>query len=182
MNLSDNQTTSDAILEELETARRTFHALLDNLRGEAWIRQSINPGWKNYELCAHMLFGFIVIKNLLPMVRLWGKLPRRSSKLFANLLNNLTTPFNWINEKGARFQGKAFSFARMNKLFDTTIDSLMKKVKSFTEDEWKRGMHFPTRWDPNFKDFMTLADLFHYPVNHLQFHVGQIALRNFESK
>jgi hypothetical protein len=41
-----------------------------------------------------MTFGFIIINVLLPMARLWGKLPKGSSKWFALLLNALKGPFN----------------------------------------------------------------------------------------
>jgi hypothetical protein len=36
-------------------------------------------------------------------------------------------------------------------------------------------MYFPHKWDPNFKEFMTLEDQFRYPVAHFKFHLGQIA-------
>jgi hypothetical protein len=73
----------------------------ENLRG-----RSHNPGWTNGEILAHMTFGFIVINVLLPMARLWGRLPKASSKWFAWLLNAVTGPFNWVNALGARFQGQ----------------------------------------------------------------------------
>jgi len=30
-------------------------------------------------------------------------------------------------------------------------------------------------WDPNFHDFMTIRELFHYPIRHFNFHMEQIA-------
>jgi hypothetical protein len=36
-------------------------------------------------------------------------------------------------------------------------------------------MYYPTKWDPNFEEFMTLEKLFHYPVTHFNFHLTQIA-------
>ena len=35
-------------------------------------------------------------------------------------------------------------------------------------------MYYPTRWDPNFEEFMTLEHLIRYPVVHLRFHRKQI--------
>ena len=32
------------------------------------------------------------------------------------------------------------------------------------------------RWDLFFKDFMTLADLYHYPTKHFDFHQRQLTL------
>jgi hypothetical protein len=36
-------------------------------------------------------------------------------------------------------------------------------------------MHFPTRWDPYFRDFMTLADVYHYPTEHFDHHDRQLS-------
>ena len=57
---------------DLEATRASFHALLDSLTEADWYRPSLNPGWTNGEILAHMLFGFIIINVLLPLARLWG--------------------------------------------------------------------------------------------------------------
>ena len=109
------------------------------------------------------------------MARAWGRLPKGSSKWFAWLLNAFTGPFNWINALGARGQGKVFTRQRVGKIYDWAYFSLLRKINSIREDEWEHGMYYPTKWDSNFSDFMTLEKLFHYPVIHLNFHLGQIA-------
>ena len=40
--------------DELAAARAEFHALLDSLSEEDFRRQSLNPGWTNGEILAHM--------------------------------------------------------------------------------------------------------------------------------
>jgi len=57
----------------------------------------------------------------------------------------------------------------------TVYASLLKKAASIKDGEWERGMYYPTRWDANFSEFMTLEKLFHYPVIHFNFHRDQIA-------
>lgn len=166
-----------SIRSELDSTRSSFHALLDSLSEEDLHKPSLNPGWTNGEILAHMLFGFIVALTLLPMTRLWGRLPKGWSKPFAWLLNASTRPFNWFNALGARMQGKVFTYNRLGKLFDRVHVSLINKIASIKDEEWKRGMYYPTRWDPNFSEFMTLDKLFHYPVNHYYFHLNQIAGR-----
>jgi hypothetical protein len=109
MNAHDRR-IRQAISKELETTRSRFHSLLDSLSEEDCQKPSLNPGWTNGEILAHMTFGFIVINVLLPMARLWGKLPNGSSKWFAWLLNALTGPFNWFNALGAQGQGKVFTY------------------------------------------------------------------------
>jgi hypothetical protein len=38
------------------------------------------------------------------------------------------------------------------------------------------GRHYPVRGDPFFKDFMTLADIYHYPTQHFSLHQRQLTL------
>jgi hypothetical protein len=169
------QDTKQAIRAELESTRLAFRALLDSLAGDDLRRQSLNPGWTNGEILAHMLFGFIILNALMPMARLWGRLPKSSSKPFAWLLNAITGPFNWVNALGARGQGRVFTYGRIGGLYDRVHFSLLKQVASIQDGEWGRGMYYPTKWDSNFDEFMTLEKLFHYPVLHFNFHLGQIA-------
>ena len=172
---TSHQKTKDVIRAELESTRATFHALLDSLSENDLRKKSRNPGWTNGEILAHMLFGFIILNALLPMARLWGRLPKWTSKIFAWILNAFTAPFNWVNALGARFQARVFTYKRIGKLYDRVYFSLMKQINSIKDDEWEHGMHYPTRWDSNFSDFMTIEKLFHYPVIHFNFHLGQIA-------
>lgn len=165
----------EAIRSELETTRTRFHSLLDSLSVQDFQRQSLNPGWTNGEILAHITFGFMVINVLLPMARLWGKLPKGSSRWFAWLLNAFTGPFNRFNALGARGQGKVFTQQRIGNIFDRVYFSLLKKINSINDDEWEHGMYYPTKWDSNFDEFMTLEKLFHYPVTHFNFHLTQIS-------
>src|SRR5919106_271116 len=112
------KTKREEILDQLDTARAAFHQLIDSLSEQDFQRQSLNPGWTNGEILAHMTFGFIIVNALLPMARLWGKLPKGASKWFAWLLNAFTGPFNWINALGARGQGKFFTRNRVGKIYD----------------------------------------------------------------
>ena len=174
MNATD-PTIKEAIYKELEATRAKFHSLLASLSEQDFQKQSLNHGWTNGEIVAHMTFGFLIVNVLLPMARLWGRLPRGSSKWFARLLNALTGPFNWVNALGARGQGKIFTRKRIGNIYDRVYFSLVKKIHSIDDTEWGRGMYYPTKWDANFDEFMTLEKLFHYPVTHFNFHLTQIA-------
>jgi hypothetical protein len=165
----------EEIREELETTRARFHNILDSLSEQDLKKQSLNAGWTNGEILAHMTFGFIVIDVLLPMARLWGRLPKGSSKWFASLLNAFTGLFNWFNMLGARGQAKFFTHPRIGKIYDRAYFSLVKKLDSTRDDEWEHGMYYPTKWDATFDEFMTLEKLFHYPIAHFNFHAEQIS-------
>jgi len=166
---------SDSVRAELQATQITFHELLDSLNEVDMQTQSLNPGWKNGEIIAHMTFGFLILTVLMPMARLWGRLPKASSKPFAALLNAVTGPFNWINGLGARGQGRVFTQKNVGKIFDRAIASLLSQVNTIRDEEWGRGMYYPVKWDSNFDVFMTLEKLFHYPVVHFNFHLKQIA-------
>jgi uncharacterized damage-inducible protein DinB len=45
-----------------------------------------------------------------------------------------------------------------------------------TDTGLRRGMHFPTTWDPFFTGYMTLADLYRYPTQHFNHHRKQLTL------
>lgn len=72
-------------------------------------------------------------------------------------------------------QGTVFTYKRIGNLYDRVLVALLKKVASIKDEEWERGMYYPAKWDPNFSEFMTLEELFHYPVAHFYFHLNQIA-------
>src|SRR5688572_4086605 len=106
-------THAEEIRNLLNLTRDEFHELLESVSETVWKKQSLNPGWNNGEIFAHMLFGFIILNALLPLTRLWGRLPKESSKPFANFLNLVTKPFSWVNALGARGQGKVFTYHRI---------------------------------------------------------------------
>jgi hypothetical protein len=170
-----DKNVGELIRSELETTRASFHALLDSLTEADWHRASLNPGWTNGEILAHMLFGFILLNVLLPLARVWGRFPKRSSIPLAWLLNVATGPFNWFNALGARMQGRVFTHKRIGELFDRVYASLLEKTTLIKDDEWGRGMYYPTKWDSNFSEFMTIENLLRYPVVHFKYHLDQIS-------
>ncbi len=176
MNATSEDEKKEKIRAELEATRRTFHALLVILTEPDLRKRSQNPGWTNGEILAHMLFGLIILRALLPIVRCWGRFPKAASKPFAQLLNAFTVPFNGINAQGARLQARLFTFPRIGKLFDQVYAAVTQQLNAIEGDEWNRGMYYPTHWDPNFGDFMTVEDLFHYTNHHFNFHAKQIAV------
>jgi hypothetical protein len=173
----DGKSTKENIQTEINSASIEFHRLIDSLTPQDFQRQSLNPGWTNGEIVAHILFGFIILIPLLGMARLWGKMPKKSSRPFAWLLNAFTIPFNWINAWGARGQGIVFTKERAGRIFERVTEILLRRAASIKDQEWQNGMYAPTRWDANFEEFMTLEKFFHYPVIHFKFHLSQISFK-----
>ena len=64
----------------------------------------------------------------------------------------------------------------MGAKLDRVIASLRRRLARESDDALRCGMHFPTRWDPFFKDYMTLEAVYWYPGQHFDFHAHQLTL------
>jgi hypothetical protein len=171
----DAGTVRERLRAELATTRSDFHRLLQALSDEEWRRQSKNPGWTNGQILFHMTFGFMILRSLIPLGRVFGRLPKQYSKRFSNLLDLATPLFNWVNAFGARGGGVVFSRRRLGKQFEGAYWSLIRTLDKIPDDEWDRGMHYPIRWDALFDEYMTLEQVFRYPAIHFRFHRDQLA-------
>jgi hypothetical protein len=164
-----------AILAQLEGSRLTFHALLDSLSDADLQQESRNPPWTNQQILFHIVFGFFLLPSLIVLVLLFGRLPKSFSKCFATLLNGAVRPFNVINSLGPQGGGRLFTRHELLRTFDLVYALIVRLLQLLPEAELKRGMHYPTQWDPLFSDYMTLAEIFQFPMKHFYFHVGHIA-------
>ena len=162
--------------DELEQARLTFRQLVEQANEADLRRPSNGTRWNNRQLLFHMLLGYLIIRALLRLVRVFGRLPQGFSRGFARLLNAATRPFDAVNFLGSYLGGNTLSPDRMTTMFDRVIAKLHQRLDAESEADLARGMHYPTRWDPFFKDYMTLADVYRFPTQHFDFHRRQLTL------
>jgi hypothetical protein len=66
----------------------------------------------------------------------------------------------------------------MGAKLDRVIASLQRKLARERDEAFDRGMHYPTRWDPFFNDYMTLEDIYRYPGQHFDFHQRQLTINS----
>jgi hypothetical protein len=166
-----------SIRAEFAKDRATFHALLDAASEEELARPSDGTRWTNRQLLFHMMFGYLVVRNLLPVVKVVSRLPNRVGRAFAAVLTTATVPFDIVNYWGSCAGSRFYRPApRMGRRFDAVIASLERRLAAEDEASLQRSMAFPTRWDPFFKDRMTVADLYRYPTQHFDFHERQLTL------
>jgi hypothetical protein len=168
----DRQTIS----RDLEGARRQLHELLAAADVADLRRRSEGTRWSNEQLLFHMVFGFLIVRVLLRLVRLLGRLPAPVGSGFAALLNSAWRPFHVINFWGSVGAALVFNHDRMGRLCDRTIAALQRHLAREPEDGLRRGMAFPTSWDPYFAPHMTLADVYRYPSRHFEHHRRQLSL------
>ncbi len=164
------------VREELEAGRAEFHRLLTAVARDGWNRRSHNRGWTNGQLMFHIALGFFLVVPLVVVMRMFAVLPRSVSRTFARGLDAVTPLFNWINGIGPRFGAKIFTSSRLGATFDSVHRLILRRVESMKSTDWSRGMHYPTKWEPRFSDFMTFQDLFLYPTVHLRHHREQLVL------
>jgi DinB superfamily len=172
----DNSSDRDTIGAELDEARARFSALLESATDADLRRRSHGTRWTNEELLFHIVFGYMIVRALLVVVRLFGVLPDRASKVYAKLLDAGTRPFDAVNYWGSRAAATYYDRHRMAAKLDRAIDSLHRSLRATDDAALARGMHFPTRWDPYFADYMTLADVYRYPLRHFEHHEDQLTL------
>ncbi len=163
-----------AVRDEMEEVRQTFHHLLDSATVAERSRPSNGTKWTNGQLLFHMLFGYLIVVRLLVLVRIFSRLPDRFSRVFAGALEASTGPFHVINYLGSVGGPRLLGYAGMGRRFDRVVASLLRHLDGENDSELSRGMHYPTSWDPYFKAYMTLADLYRYPTHHFEHHRRQL--------
>ena len=165
-----------AIIRDYTWARSDLHGLLHSATDDDLGRPSSGTRWTNEELLFHMVFGYVIVRTLLPLVRLVSRLPSCVGRTFSRLLNAGTIPFHLINFWGARVAARVFNQHRMGALMDWTATAILRRLHDEPQTRLAAGMPFPTRWDPFFEPVMSLGDVYRYPTQHYRFHRKQLTL------
>jgi hypothetical protein len=165
------------IAADLERALVEFHRLLAEAeRNDAWTKPTRGTRWTNEQLLFHMVFGYMIVQRLLILVKVFSRLPDAVSRGFACALNAATRSFDVINYYGSCAAALVYNRRRMGAKMDRVIAALQRKLARESDDALRPCMHFPTRWDPFFKDYMTLEVVYRYPGQHFDFHKRQLTL------
>lgn len=163
---------------ELERVRADMHHLVASATAADLRRRTNGTRWTNGQLLWHMAFGFLIVRRLLPLVRLFGRLPDSCSRTFAAGLNAGTRPFHVVNYLGSAGGALVFHGPRLTRQLDHTIDLLHRRLDDESEAALGRRMHFPVGWDPFFRDTMTLEQVYAYGAQHYYFHRAQLTLEH----
>jgi hypothetical protein len=135
------------ITAEMERARIDFHQLLDSATSA--------------ELRAHMLFGYLLVRNLLPLVKTLNRLPPGVSRGFPAALNAATKPFHQVNFIGSPGGARVLGHERMERLMDHVVASLQRSLSRASEKASIGACTFPSTGDPYFTDYMTVKQVYH---------------------
>ncbi len=165
-----------SVQAELQRAEAVLQSLATQASPADLRRASAGTRWTNEQLLFHMVFGYMVVRALLPLVRLFGRLPDKAGVVFAGLLNGGRRPFHIVNYLGSCGGALVFHGPRLIRQMDRTVAALRRRVEQETDEDLNRTMHFPVDWDPFFRDRMTLLEVYHYGTQHFDFHRQQLTL------
>lgn len=172
----DGVVDSAALARDFERVRAELRELLAAAGDADLARASEGTRWSNEELLFHMVFGYMVVLRLLVLVRILARLPDRVGRGFAALLDAGTRPFHLINYYGARGGALVYDRRRMAAKLDRVIAKLQRRLARERDTDFRLAMAYPTRWDPYFRDHMTVADIYRYPRRHFDHHRRQLTL------
>lgn len=174
---SDGEVTGrQAIHAELERVRADLQGLVDRAGSADLHRRTRGTRWTNGQLLWHMAFGYLIVRRLLPLVRVFSQLPEPFSRAFAAALNAASRPFHVINYLGPVGGALVVNGPRLTRQLDRTIDVLHHRLDAESDETLTRRMHFPVRWDPFFRDTMTLEQVYRYGTEHYDFHREQLTI------
>jgi hypothetical protein len=169
--------TKDQILAGYDRAAVELREWLAAASGPDLRRRSNGTRWTNEELLFHMVFGYMVVRALIPLVRVVSALPAPVGGAFARVLNAGTRPFDVVNYWGSRAASLVYNRDRMGRKLDRTLSALARRLERESPGSLLRPMAFPDKWDPFFKPRMTINDVYAYPTQHFDFHARQLSLR-----
>jgi len=137
-----------AIHDEMEQAKIEVQRLLAKASAADLKRRSDCTRWTNQQLLFHMVFGYMIVRALLGLVRVFGRLPDRFSKVFAAILNSTTPAFHVINYLGSSgaamvFRGTAWRRRSAAPSTPSTGTSMPRPRK-----HWAVGCTFPSGGTP----------------------------------
>jgi hypothetical protein len=162
------------ISDEMQRALAEFYELISGVTAEDLRRRSNGTRWTNRQLLFHMVFGYIIVRTLMPLVHALGRFGH--SRGFAATLNATRGPFRLVNYLGSCGGGQILSTRAMAALLDRTINVLQRRLTSESDASLALAMHFPTAWDPYFKPIMTVPDVYHFGTQHFDHHRRQLNL------
>jgi len=124
----------DDVPAELREAQTDFHQLLNRANPQDLRRRADGTRWTNRQLLFHMVFGYIIVRTLMPLVHILGRLGW--SRRFATALNAVHRPFHVINYLGSCAGGELLSPPRMAALMDNTMNAIQRRLAAEPPTAW----------------------------------------------
>jgi len=163
-----------AIDGEMTQAVAELGSLLDSASPDDLRRPSVGTRWTNRQLLFHMVFGYCVVRSLMPLVHTLGRLGW--SRRFAATLNAGRGPFHVVNYAGSVVGGQVLPTSVVLRLMHQTVAALERRLDRETAQSLALTMCFPTDWDPYFRPVMKVEDVYRYGRLHFSHHRRQLTM------
>ncbi len=165
-----------AVHAELDRVRSEFHALVAGATAHDLQRKSEGTQWTNGQLLFHMLFGYLITRNLRLIVKLMSRAPDPVQRGFAATLDCASRPFHRINYWGSCAGASLVGPVRADAWLGRVVASLHRHLDHESGASLRLTMRFPVKWDPYFAEDMSLADVYHYATLHFDHHRRQLTI------
>ena len=161
--------------DEMARVGGDFRGIIGGASRDGLRRRSDGTRWPNRQLLFHMVLGYLVVRTVLPLVRVLGRLGH--SRAFAATLNAGHRPFHVINYAGVLCGRADPDYARHGRI--ARPDPARIATQPLRRDRHGPGVtvHFPTAWDPYFTPTMSVLDVYHFATQHFDHHRRQLTLR-----
>ena len=163
-----------AIDREMTEATAELASLLGSASPDELRRPSAGTRWTNRQLLFHMVFGYCVVRTLMPLVHTLGRLGW--SRRFAATLNAGRAPFHVVNYVGSVVGGQVLPTTVVLRLMEQTVGALERRLDRETVESLALTMCFPTEWDPYFRPMMKVEDVYRYGRLHFNHHRRQLTM------
>lgn len=87
-----------------------------------------------------------------------------------------TRPFHTIDYHSDRGAARMSHGPRLIRWFNRTLDVLQTQLEAEPAAALACGMHVPVSWDPYFRDWTSLAEIYHDGTRHYYHHRQQLTL------
>jgi DinB superfamily len=162
------------ISAELRRVQSDFDQLVQHATAADLGRRTAGTRWTNRQLLFHMVFGYLIVRTLMPLVHTLGRLGW--SRRFAATLNAAHRPFHLINYLGSVAGGQVLPPPAMAAVLTRTLQALQRRLNAETGQSLALTMHFPTAWDPYFAPTMNVLEVYHYGTQHYDHHRRQLTI------
>lgn len=166
---------TEQICAELERVRHDYPQLLETATVAELGQPTLGTKWTNEQPPFHILFGYLLVRNLRFVVGGFSRLPDGASRRFAVFLNAGTGPFHGVHYVGSLFGARILGYPRMVRLTERILDGLARSLRAQPKRTLNRGMH--SRSDEALLHGLPdLAGVLRLPPKHDDHHRQQLTI------
>jgi len=157
----------EQLAEEMESARRGFHHLVDSVPESAYSHPSDNPAWTIGDVLYHITLGPPALQFEIWMIRYF---PR----VYPLVMNRVVT--NLFNRVNAIFTGRPKRINRqmLIQAYENGHAGLVSRLNRMRDTDFQRSVMYPPEFVSDLAGTVSVERLFHYVKGHFDAHKAEI--------